>query len=130
MKQPSQRQLRVSELVRHALAEILVRGDLRDPVLDGQVITVPEVRISPDLKQADIYVMPLGGVDQQQVLDALTAGRKRVRGLLAKRLHLKYMPDIRFRLDTRFDESGRIDALLNSPRVRQDLETGPGEREE
>ncbi len=130
MKQPSQRQLRVSELVRHALAEILVRGDLRDPLLDGQVITVPEVRISPDLKQADIYVMPLGGMDQQKVLEALTAGRKRVRGLLAKRLHLKYMPDIRFRLDTRFDESGRIDALLNSPRVRQDLEAGPGEREE
>ena len=122
MKQPSQRQLRVSELVRHAVADVLVRGELREPSLDGQVITVPEVRMSPDLKIADIYVMPLGGADQDRILRTLGDNRRRMRGLVAKRVQLKYTPDIRFHLDTRFDEAGRIDDLLNSPRVRQDLE--------
>lgn len=122
MKQPSQRQLRVSELIRHALSEVLVRGDLRDPTLDGVVITVPEIRMSPDLKLAEILVMPLGGAHQDKVLAALVNNRKRLRGLLAKRVNLKYMPDLRFHLDNRFDEAGKIDALLNSPRVRQDLE--------
>lgn len=122
MKQPSQRQLRVSELIRHALSEVLVRGDLRDPTLDGVVITVPEIRMSPDLKIAEILVMPLGGAHQDKVLAALTNNRKRLRGLLAKRVNLKYMPDLRFHLDSRFDEAGKIDALLNSPHVRQDLE--------
>jgi ribosome-binding factor A len=123
MKQPSQRQLRVSELVRHAVSDALVRGELRDPALDGLVISVPEVRMSPDLKVADVFVMPLGGTRQETVLQALSANRRRMRGLLAKRVQLKYTPEIRFHLDTRFDEAGRIDALLRSPDVRRDLDT-------
>lgn len=130
MKQPSQRQLRVSELIRHALSEVLVRGDLRDPSLDGVVITIPEIRMSPDLKLAEILVMPLGGARQDEVLTALVNNRKRLRGLLAKRVNLKYMPDLRFHLDSRFDEAGKIDALLNSPRVRQDLDKAPHEEAE
>jgi len=127
MKQPSQRQLRVSELVRHAVSDILVRGELRDPSLDGIVITVPEVRMSPDLKHADILVMPLGGntfgQDRQDfVLTRLNANAKRMRGVLAKRITLKYMPDVRFHLDEQFDKAGKIDALLNLPKVKQDLE--------
>lgn len=127
MKQPSQRQLRVSELIRHALSEVLVRGDLRDPSLDGVIITIPEIRMSPDLKLAEILVMPLGGANQDKILAALANNRKRLRGLLAKRINLKYMPDLRFHLDGRFDEAGKIDALLDSPRVRQDLEKATSE---
>lgn len=130
MKQPSQRQLRVSELIRHALSEILVRGDARDPALDGVVITIPEIRMSPDLKLAEILVMPLGGAHQDKVVAALTNNRKRLRSLLAKRINLKYVPDLRFHLDGRFDEAGKIDALLNSPRVKQDLEKAPSEEAE
>lgn len=122
MKQPSQRQLRVSELIRHAISDILVRGELRDPTLDGVVITIPEIRMSPDLKIAEIFVMPLGGAKQDKIVTALTDNRKRFRGLLAKRINLKYMPDVRFHLDNRFDEADKIDVLLNSPRVKQDLE--------
>lgn len=125
MKQPSQRQLRVSELVRHAVSDVLVRGELRDPALDGLVISVPEVRMSPDLKVANVFVMPLGGTQQESVLQTLSANRRRMRGLLAKRVQLKYTPEIRFHLDTRFDEAGRIDALLRSPDVRRDLDA-PG----
>jgi len=122
MKQPSQRQLRVSELIRHAVSEVLVRGELRDPTLDGIVITIPEIRMSPDLKLAEILVMPLGGGKKEIVLSTLTANRKRLRGLVAKRINLKYMPDFRFHLDDSFDKAGNIDALLNSPRVKRDLE--------
>jgi len=122
MKQPSQRQLRVSELIRHAVSEVLVRGELRNPTLDGIVITIPEIRMSPDLKLAEILVMPLGGGKKEIVLSTLTANRKRLRGLVAKRINLKYMPDFRFHLDDSFDKAGNIDALLNSPRVKRDLE--------
>lgn len=127
MKQPSQRQLRVSELIRHAISDILVRGELRDPTLDGVVITIPEIRMSPDLKIAEIFVMPLGGTHQDKIVTALTDNRKRFRGLLAKRINLKYMPDVRFHLDNRFDEADKIDVLLNSPRVKQDLERSSDE---
>ena len=118
---PSQRQLRVGELVRHALAEVLARGDIPDPALGRTLITVPEVRMSPDLKLATCYVMPLGGKDVKGVLEALEANRKPLRGEIGHRLDLKFVPDLRFRLDTSFEEGARIDALLRSPDVQRDL---------
>ena len=118
---PSQRQQRVAELVRHALAEVLARGDLQDPVLARHVITIPEVRMSPDLKLATAYVMPLGGRDEQAVLKALDTHRKVLRGEVARRVNLKFAPDLRFRRDETFDEAARIDALLRSERVQRDI---------
>ncbi|MCB1491248.1 MAG: 30S ribosome-binding factor RbfA [Rhodobiaceae bacterium] len=111
---PSQRQLRVGELIRHALANILAHGDMRDPDLAGLVITVPEVRMSPDLKIATVYVMPLGGVGQDRVVKALAREARSLRHELARAVTLKYMPDLRFRLDTSFDEAAHMDSLLDS----------------
>jgi ribosome-binding factor A len=119
---PSQRQLRAGELVRHALAEILARAEVHDPVIAGHMITVPEVRMSPDLRQATIYVMPLGGRDEKEVLAALDRNRRYLRGEIARRVNLKFAPDIRFRLDERFDEAERIERLLRTPAVRRDLD--------
>ena len=119
---PSQRQLRAGELVRHALAEILSRGEVHDPVIEGHMITVPEVRMSPDLRQATAYVMPLGGRDEQAVLEALDRNRRFLRGEIARRVNLKFAPDIHFRLDERFDEAERIEKLLRTPEVRRDLD--------
>jgi ribosome-binding factor A len=119
---PSQRALRAGELVRHAVAEILSRGDVHDPVLETHLITVPEVRMTPDLRLATIYVMPLGGQDEKAVLDALERNKRFLRGEIAHRVNLKYAPDIRFRIDDRFAEAARIDGLLRSPSVRRDVE--------
>jgi ribosome-binding factor A len=119
---PSQRALRVGELVRHMMAELLSRGDVHDPVIETHLITVPEVRMSPDLKLATIYVMPLGGRDEKAVLEALERNRRYLRGEIAKRVNLKFAPDIRFRMDERFDEAARIDKLLQSPEVKRDLD--------
>ena len=119
---PSQRQLRVGELVRHKLSEMLSRGDIHDDVLASQVVTVPEVRMSPDLKIATAFVMPLGGGDAAEVIAALNKNRKFIRGEIARAVALKFAPDVRFMADESFDEASRIDALLNSPRVRQDIE--------
>jgi ribosome-binding factor A len=119
---PSQRALRVGELVRHTMAEMLTRGDVHDPVIETHLITVPEVRMSPDLKLATIYVMPLGGRDEKEVLEALERNRRYLRGEIAKRVNLKFAPDIRFRIDERFDEAARIDKLLQSPEVKRDLD--------
>jgi ribosome-binding factor A len=119
---PSQRQLRAGELVRHALADILSRGEVHDPVIEGHMITVPEVRMSPDLRQAIVYVMPLGGRDEKEVLSALDRNKKFLRGEIARRVNLKFAPDIRFRLDERFDEADRIEKLLRTPAVRRDLD--------
>ena len=119
---PSQRQLRVGELVRHALAEVLARGDVQDPALTKVLITVPEVRMSPDLKIATCYVMPLGGKDPKAAIAALATNAKPLRGEIARRVELKYAPDLRFRIDTSFEEGARIDALLRSPVVVRDLE--------
>lgn len=121
---PSQRQQRVAELVRHALAEVLQRGDIQDPVLTTHIVTVPEVRMSPDLKLATAYVMPLGGQDEKPVLAALEKHRKVLRSEVARRINLKFAPDLRFRRDESFDEAARIDALLRSERVQRDIETG------
>ena len=118
----SQRQLRVGELLRHALADILAQGSVHDPDLEGHIITVPEVRMSPDLKLATIYVMPLGGKDTKPVIEALERNKKFLRGEIAHRVNLKFAPDIRFRVDESFDEAERIDKLLRSPPVKRDLE--------
>ena len=117
---PSQRQLRVGELIRHALAEMLARGDIHDDVLAKHVVTVPEVRLSPDLKLATCYIMPLGGLDIAPVLKALDANKRYLRGEIAHRVNLKYAPDLRFRADESFAEAERIDALLDTEQVRRD----------
>lgn len=122
---PTQRQLRVGELIRHALAEMLARGDIHDDVLANHVITVPEVRLSPDLKLATAYIMPLGGEDVAPVLKALDSHKRYIRGEIAHRVNLKYAPDIRFRQDESFAEAARIDALLDSDKVRQDTQRQP-----
>lgn len=119
----SQRQLRVGETVRHAIAEILAQGHVHDPVLEGHLITVPEVRMSPDLKLATIYVMPLGGRDTTDVIEALDRNKKFLRGEIARRVNLKFAPDIRFRADEQFDEAERIEKLLRTPAVQRDLKT-------
>jgi len=117
----SQRQLRVGEIVRHAMAEILAQGSAHDADLEGRIITVPEVKMSPDLKIATIYVMPLGGRDTDKVLAALDRNRKFLRGEVARRVNLKFAPDVRFRVDDRFDEAERIEKLLRTPAVQRDL---------
>lgn len=118
--EPSQRMLRVGELVRHAMSELLTRGELNDPVLDTHVVTVPRVRMSPDLKLATVYVMPLGGSDSEPVLAALDRHRKFLRGEVARKINLKFAPDVRFRIDDTFENASKIDRLLNSPQVRRD----------
>jgi ribosome-binding factor A len=118
----SQRQLRVGELIRHALAEMLVRGDVHDPVIEGHMITIPEVRMTADLKLATIYVMPLGGKDVNEVIEALNDNKRYLRGEIAHRVNLKFAPEIRFRADERFDEAERIEKLLRTPAVRRDVE--------
>ncbi len=126
---PSQRALRAGELVRHALAEILARGEVHDPVIETHLITVAEVQMSPDLRFATIYVMPLGGPGEQAVLAALDRNKRFLRGEIARRVNLKFAPDIRFRIDERFDEAQRIDDLLRSPTVARDLESKREENE-
>lgn len=120
---PSQRQLRVGELVRHALSEILMRGELHDPALGAVPITVPEVRMSPDLKLATAYVMPLGGDgDAKAIVKALNRESGHLRREVTGRVALKFSPELRFRVDETFHESARVDALLASDHVRQDLD--------
>jgi ribosome-binding factor A len=112
----------VGELIRHKLAEMLARGDIHDDVLASHVITVPEVRLSPDLKLATVYVIPLGGADAEAVIEALNRHKRFIRGEVAHAVNLKFAPDIRFRRDETFEEASRIDALLASPKVRQDID--------
>jgi len=123
---PSQRQLRVGELVRHALAEILQRGEVPDPALETAVITVPEVRMSPDLKLATAYVMPLGGKNADKIVAALEKNRKALRGELGRRVELRSVPELRFRVDTSFEIGQKMDALLDRPEVQRDVK-GPTE---
>ncbi len=113
-KAPSQRQLRVGEELRHALAEVFGRGELRDPALSGLSITVSEVRVSPDLRNATAYVMPLGGGDTAEVLAALGRATPFLRGRVGHMVRLKHTPAFRFEADTTYDEASRIDALLRS----------------
>jgi ribosome-binding factor A len=120
-KAPSQRMLRMGELVRHALAEMFSRGDVHDPVLETHVITIPEVAMTPDLRHATAYVMPLGGKDERAVIDALNRNKKYMRGVIAKKIQAKFAPDLHFRLDERFDRAEQIDKLLKQPEVQRDL---------
>lgn len=121
-RMPTQRQLRVGELVRHALAQMLTRGEVHDPVIEGHLITVPEVQMTADLRLATIYVMPLGGRDTDTVLAALERNKRFLRGEIAHHVNLKFAPEIRFRIDERFDEADRIEKLLRTPAVRRDLD--------
>jgi ribosome-binding factor A len=121
-KGASQRQLRVGELVRHTMADMLTRGEVHDPVIEGHLITVPEVQMTADLRLATIYVMPLGGRDTEAVLAALERNKKFLRGEIAHRVNLKFAPEIRFRIDERFEEAERIEKLLRTPAVRRDLD--------
>ncbi|HUW73022.1 MAG TPA: 30S ribosome-binding factor RbfA [Methyloceanibacter sp.] len=121
-KPQSQRQLKVGELVRHALAEIFSRGEVVDEVIVRHSLTVPEVRMSPDLKLATAYVMPLGGGEADEVVAHLEKHKRFLRGEVAKRVSLKFMPELRFKQDTSFATSARIDELLASPAVARDLD--------
>jgi ribosome-binding factor A len=118
---PSQRQLRVGELIRHTLAEILQHGAVHDPALEGVVVTVPEVRLTPDLRVATVFVMPLGGKNADTIVAAFDRNKRFLRGEIAHRIDLRHAPELVFRLDTSFDEGDRIDALLRSPAVSRDL---------
>ena len=123
---PSQRSLRVGELVRHALAAMFARGDVDDDALRGTVITVPEVRMSPDLKIANAYIMPLGGQHAEEIVAALNRHAKYVRGRVAPQINMKFAPEVRFFVDETFEEASRIDALLRSKKVQQDLDDEDG----
>ncbi len=114
--------LRIAELIRHTMSDLLTRGTINDPLLEGRVISVPDVRMSPDLKLATIYVLPLGGKDMKEVVAALDQHRKFLRGEIAKRINLKFAPDIRFKADRSFEFGTKIDALFNEPKVTQDLQ--------
>ena len=107
--------------MRHVLAEMLTRGDVHDPVLEGRAVTIPEVRMTADLRLATIYAMPLGGHDADAVLAALNRNRRFLRGEIARRINLKFAPDIRFAIDDRFEEAERIEKLLRTPAVQRDL---------
>lgn len=120
--EPSQRQLRVGENVRHALTGLLQRGEVQDAALDGRVVSVTEVRMSPDLKIATAYVTAFGVQDMQPIIKALAGQQKFIRGRVTPELRqMKYMPEFRFRADKSFDNFQKIDTLLKSDKVRQDI---------
>ena len=118
----SQRMLRVAELIRQTMSDLLVRSVLGDPVLESRTITIPEVRVSQDLRLATIYVMPLGGKYIPEILAALDRHRKRLRAEIAQRINLKFAPEIRFQADPHFDYDEKIHSLLELPQVKRDLE--------
>ena len=118
----SVRLLKVGEQVRHILSELLTRQMVHDDVLSVHSVSVTEVRMSPDLRLATVYVMPLAGRDADEVVAALERNKKYMRGEVAHAVNLKFAPDLRFHIDNRFEEAERIDKLLRSPEVRRDLE--------
>lgn len=118
---PSQRMLRVGELVRHALAQFMQRGEIDDDILFDAVITVPEVRMTPDLKLANCYIMPLGGKNADQIVAALNRHHRFIRGQIGHLIDLKYAPDLRFFVDDTFEEADRINAILKSDKVQRDI---------
>jgi len=122
---PSQRQLRAGELVRHALVEILLHEDIGDPGLEGVSVTVTEVRISPDLKHALVFVEPLGGAHADTVVPALNRHTRFLRGRLGHSIDMRFTPDLKFLHDDSFNEAARIERLFDDPRVRADLERTP-----
>ena len=126
-KEPSQRQLRVGEEIRHALSSVLMRGELRDPALLDAMLTVTEVRASPDLKNATAFIIPMGGVQGQARKEILVALRKAapfLKGQVGKAMHLKYVPNLSFQYDKSFDEGSHIDQVLRDPVVQQDVAAG------
>lgn len=120
-KGPSQRQLQVGEEIRHLLSAIFLRGEMADPVINDASITVSEVRISPDLKNATAYFFPLAGKNKEQALDALNDSANFLRHLMGKSLRLRYTPKLKFKLDESYETAGHIQSLLNTPHVAQDL---------
>lgn len=120
-KAPTQRQLRVGELIRAALAELFAHYDLFEPALSKTPLTVTEVRVTPDLKQAIAFVMPLGGQKSKEILDALSRVRKTLRTEVAARIQLRHAPDIQFKLDDSFERAAEVDALLRKAEVARDL---------
>ncbi len=118
---PSQRQLRAGELIRHALAEIFLRGETGDPELERLTPSVVEVQMSPDLKIATAFARTILAGKEQLLLEALNRNRKYIRGLAAKKLDMKFTPEIRFRIDTALDYVGKIEEILRSPEVARDL---------
>jgi ribosome-binding factor A len=127
--QPSQRQLRVGELVRHALADVFLRGEA-GPDFEGALLTIAEVRLSGDLKHATVLVSPLASAEPESLIVALNRNARSLRGKIAPALRqMKYMPDLKFRLDTRFEDDSRIDRLLKSPEVARDLRGDGGKGE-
>lgn len=126
-KGPTQRQLRVGEIVRHALTQLLQRGEVPDPILEKTVISITEVSMSPDLKIATAWISPLGVADAKPIIKALALNAKYIRGKLSPALRqMKYMPELRFRADTSFDNYSKIDKLLQTPEVAQDLDIAEG----
>jgi ribosome-binding factor A len=124
---PSQRQLRVGETIRRTLSDVLVRGEVHDPDLNRISITVGEVRASPDLKVATVFVLPLGGQGAEAALAALNRHRGELRHLVAKGMALKFAPELRFRLDETFDRLDDTRRLFSDARVRRDVEAGSGD---
>ncbi|MFK7752170.1 MAG: 30S ribosome-binding factor RbfA [Sedimentitalea sp.] len=120
---PSQRQLRVGELIRRTLSDVLARGDVHDPELNRLSVTVGEVRTSPDLRIATAYVLPLGGQGQGEVLKLLARNKGELRRAVSKKLALKFAPDLRFQLDETFDQMDATRAMLNQDAVRRDIDT-------
>ena len=120
---PSQRQLRVGELIRRTLSDVLARGDIHDPELNRMSITVGEVRTSPDLRVATAYVLPLGGIGQDQVVELLTRNKGELRRVVSKKLALKFAPDLRFQLDETFDRMDDTRRMLSQDAVRRDLDS-------
>jgi ribosome-binding factor A len=121
---PSQRQLRVGELIRRTLSDVLMQGDVHDPELNGMSITVSEVRTSPDLKIATVYVLPLGGGRREEAIKALARNKGELRRQITKQMNLKYAPDLRFVIDETFDKMDETRALFQQDKVRQDLDGG------
>jgi len=121
IKPPTQRQLKIGEEIRHVISGIFMRGELYDKDLAGAAITVSEVRISPDLKNANVYVMPLGGLNKQNIMAALERSASYVRKVVSETMNLRYIPRIVFHLDNSFEEAERINNLLNKPEVARDL---------
>lgn len=128
MKAPSQRQLRVGELLRHALSDVLMRGIIREPALETGLISVSEVRMSPDLKIATVFISPIGPGDAQMLVKALAKNAGPLRHEVTKRVSLRYSPEMRFRPDTSFDTYRKIDAILRSPEVARDTDPYRGKK--
>lgn len=119
---PSQRQLRAGELIRHALSDLLTQGAAHDPDLDAYSFTITEVRATPDLRRADVFVTALGGEDSPAAVRTLNASARRLRGLLGHEIAMKFTPELAFHVDDRFDRAERMEALLNHPAVLRDLD--------